>query len=83
MTCLASHTYHIPHIHIEAYLNEEASEDTKRPLQPLRLGKSDEAIVGIKICHQVLYQQAKYLHALLGWRHHHHPVADDGVHDHV
>ena len=62
---------------------EEACEDVKRPLHHIRLGLKDESISGIKICRQVPYQQVKPLHTLLGCRHHRHPVADDGAHNHI
>ena len=62
---------------------EEACEDFGHPLQPLRLGQGDKSIFDIKMCRQVPYQQANPLPALLGCRHHRHPVVYDGIHDHV
>ena len=83
MAWLEVHTERLPLVCIESDPYKEAGEDIKHPLQPLRLGRRNKAIVGIEICRQVPYRQAKYLHAILGWRHHRHPVVDDGVHDHT
>ena len=79
----SGHAYCFPYVCEKTNPAEEVCKDVEHRLQPLHYGQFKQPFIRVEEIHKLLDSLNKYLCLRLQCQHHHHPVMDHGVHNHI